>query len=113
MRSDDWWEVRHARMVKNEQAFRKYNNRRMQQEPVAADDDQESIPFVCECGDPDCVQAMMVTAAEFSSAHSAANRFMVLPGHVYEDVERVVATEPGYQVVEKLDMDVDPALGAA
>lgn len=110
MRSDQWWEARHARLVKNEETFRQYNNRRMQQEPVSADDDEEQIPFVCECGDPDCIQALVVTAAEFTEAHSAANRFIVLPGHVYPDVERVVETADGYVVVAKLDMDVDPSL---
>ena len=110
MRSDEWWEARHARLVKNEEAFRQYNNRRMQSEPVDADDHDEPIPFVCECGDPDCVQALLVTAAEFTGAHSAANRFMVLPGHVYPDVERVVESDPRFQVVAKLDMDVDPSL---
>jgi hypothetical protein len=110
MRSDQWWEARHARLVKNEEAFRQYNNRRLQHEPVSAEDDEEQIPFVCECGDPDCVQALVVTAAEFTGAHSAANRFVVLPGHVYPDVERVVESYERYQVVAKLDMDVDPSV---
>jgi hypothetical protein len=107
MRSDEWWEARHARLVKNEESFREYNNRRMSQEPVDADDDEEQIPFLCECGDFTCVQALVVTAAEFVAAHDAANRFMVRPGHVFEDVERVVRHHETYEVVEKLDMNVD------
>lgn len=107
MRSKDWWEARHARLVKNEESFREYNNRRLEREPVDADDDEELIPFVCECGDLSCVQALLTTADAFTEAHAAANRFMVLPGHVFEDVERVVAAYDGYQVVEKFDMDID------
>jgi hypothetical protein len=49
----------------------------------------------------------MVTADEFTAAHSAPDRFMVLPGHVFDDVERVISTHDGYQVVEKFDMDID------
>jgi hypothetical protein len=107
MRGNEWWEARNARLVKNEEAFRMYNNRRMQLEPVDAEDDDENIPFVCECGDFECVQALVVTAAEFTEAHSAPNRFMVLPGHVFPDVERIVASRDGYEIVEKIEMDID------
>jgi hypothetical protein len=113
MQTDKWWEARNARLVKNEESFREYNNRRMQLEPVGADDDEEPIPFVCECGDFECVQALVVTAAEFSEAHSAPNRFIVLPDHVFPDVERVVSSHDGYEVVEKFDMDVDSMWEAA
>ena len=95
-----WWE-RKQRIVKNEQAFRDYNDRRLQHEPVDETDDREPIPFVCECGDKDCHQALMMTAAEFTEAHSAPNRFIVKPGHVYPDVEHVVAEQPTFAVVEK------------
>jgi hypothetical protein len=94
-------------LVKNEESFREYNNRRLRREPVSPDDDEEPIPFVCECGNFECVQALMVTADEFTAAHSAPDRFMVLPGHVFDDVERVISTHDGYQVVEKFDMDID------
>jgi hypothetical protein len=107
MRSEEWWAARHARLVKNEESFRQYNNRRLEREPVDAEDDEELIPFVCECGNFECVQALLVTANAFTEAHSAPDRFMVIPGHVFEDVERVIATRDGYQVVEKFDMDID------
>jgi anti-sigma B factor antagonist len=95
-----WWE-RRQRIVKNEQAFRDYNDRRLQHEAVDETDDQDPIPFVCECGDKDCHQALVMTAAEFTEAHSAPNRFIVKPGHVYPDVERVLAEEKTFAVVEK------------
>jgi hypothetical protein len=107
MRSKHWWDARNARLVKNEEAFRQYNNRRMQLEPVEPDDDDELIPFVCECGDLDCVQGLIATAEQFSEAHSAPNRFIVLPGHVFPEVESVVARHDGFEVVEKLEMDID------
>jgi anti-sigma B factor antagonist len=95
------WATRKQRIVKNEQAFRDYNDRRMQAEPVDASDDEETIPFVCECGDTDCIEALMITAAEFSEAHSAPNRFLVKPGHVYPDVEHVVGSYEAYAIIEK------------
>ena len=107
MYGKDWWEARNARLVKNEESFRQYNNRRMQHEPVDPEDDDEQIPFLCECGDLECVQALMLTAAEFTEAHSAPNRFIVLPGHTFPDVERIVASHDRYEVVEKVELDID------
>jgi hypothetical protein len=46
----------------------------------------------------------MLTAAEFTEAHSAANTFVVKPGHVYPDVERLVAEHDTFGIVEKINM---------
>jgi hypothetical protein len=93
--------LRKERLVKNEQAARAYNNRRLQFELGDETDDDEDVPFLCECGDESCAEAMEMTPDEFVSIHSAPNRFAVLPGHVLGDVEWVVETSEGYWVVEK------------
>jgi anti-sigma B factor antagonist len=95
------WKHRTQRIIKNEQAFRDYNNRRLQVEDIAPTDDSELIPFVCECGDSDCIEALSVTAAEFVQAHAAPNLFLVKPGHVYPDVEKVIVEQPTYAIVAK------------
>jgi anti-sigma B factor antagonist len=95
------WSVRKQRIIKNEETFRDYNNRRMQAEPIDSADDEEMIPFVCECGDGDCIEALMITAATFTEAHSAPNLFVVKPGHLYPDVERLVTEDETYAIVEK------------
>jgi hypothetical protein len=106
--SDNGWEsVRSDRLVKNELAFRDYNNRRvgLEQQTFAAD---EAVPFVCECGDADCIGALMVTVSEYEAAHSAPNRFIVKAGHIYPDVEQPVEQSPHYWVVEKLPGEMPP-----
>jgi hypothetical protein len=95
------WKGRKQRIVKNEQEFRDYNNRRLQAEDVPATDAEDMIPFVCECGNEDCIETLAITAAQFVEAHAAPNRFLVKPGHVYPDVERVITEEHTYAVVEK------------
>jgi hypothetical protein len=92
--------LRRDRLVKNEQAARAYNNRRLQFE---LDDDAgaEPVPFLCECGDESCAEAMELTPDDFMSIHSAPNRFAVLPGHVLGEVEWVVETGERWWVVEK------------
>ena len=88
--------------MKNEQAARAYNNRRLRFE---LDDEtggnDEPVPFLCECGDESCAEAMEMTGDTFMSIHSAPNRFAVMPGHVLGEVEWVVETGERFWVVEK------------
>jgi hypothetical protein len=93
--------LRRERLVKNEQAARAYNNRRLRFELDDDIDDDEDVPFLCECGDEACAEAIEMTAEDFMSIHSAPNRFGVVPGHVLGEVEWVVATGEKYWVVEK------------
>ena len=93
-------EIRRQRLLKNEQTFRDHNNRRVEFEEGAAGTD-EPVPFVCECGDRECIEGVELTVDEYTSAHSAANRFTVKPGHVFPEVERVAAAEERFWVVEK------------
>ncbi len=98
-------EVRHDRLLKNEQVFRDYNNRRVEFEQDA-DAIGELVPFVCECGDPECIEGMEMTVADFTAAHSAPNRFTVKPGHVFPEGERIVESHDRFWLVEK------PVVGA-
>jgi hypothetical protein len=93
--------LRRERLVKNEQAARAYNNRRLSFELGDDGREEEDVPFLCECGDESCVEAMEMTPEEFISVHSAPNRFAVIPSHVLGDVEWVVETGEKYWVVEK------------
>ena len=43
-------------------------------------------------------------AGKFMQAHSAANVFIVAPGHVYPDVERLVSQHDTFGIVEKTNM---------
>ncbi len=86
--------------MKNEQTFRDYNDRRVAFERQAAGRD-EPAPFVCECGDAECIEALSMTVEAFMQAHCAPNRFTVKPGHVMGEVERVAEQHDHYWVVEK------------
>jgi hypothetical protein len=93
----DW---RKQRVVKNELSFRDYNERRDQLEQGAAD----QVPFVCECGDETCIRALMLRPAQWEAAHGAEDQFVVLPEHVYPEVERVLERHDGYWIVEKFEL---------
>jgi hypothetical protein len=73
-----WNAVRRERLLKNEMAFRDYNNRRVkiEQRAVAADEHPlgEDAPFVCECGNADCIGALMVTVRQYETADRQRTR---------------------------------------
>lgn len=73
------------------------------EEETAAD---EPVPFVCECGDRECIEGVELTIDEYTSAHSSPDRFTVKPEHVYPEVERVTETGDRFWIVEKHAMDV-------
>jgi hypothetical protein len=98
--SRDRDEVRRERLMKNEQSFRDYNNRRVSFEQDA-DTDGDLVPFVCECGDSECIEGMELTLDDYMGAHSSGIRFTVKPGHVFPEAERVVAEHDRFWLVEK------------
>jgi len=97
----EWDEIRRARLVKNEESARSYNLRRAALEESAGADDDEPLPFLCECGDPDCVASLILSLDEYAEGHATPNRFVVRPGHVFPEVERVVAERGDHWFVEK------------
>jgi hypothetical protein len=57
--------------------------------------------FRCECAG--CNQLVSITPREYEVVRAHARRFLVLHGHEDPAVETVVATHPGYLVVQKLE----------
>ena len=106
-----WEERRKERVVKNEVAFRDYNERRRSFESEAGADD-DAVPFVCECGDGDCIAAIELTPAEWRSAHDHPDQFVVIPGHERPDVESVVDRQRTFAVVRKHE-PVESVLGSS
>jgi hypothetical protein len=72
-------------------------------------DEDTPVGFRCECARLGCNQLIELTAGEYEEVRSHPRRFVVVPGHEMTDVETVVATRPGYVIVEKLDQAGQPA----
>lgn len=58
--------------------------------------------FICECSDTACAESLEITAAEYEAVRSDGARFVVVPGHQLDEVERVVDGNGRFLVVEKL-----------
>lgn len=99
----EWEELRRRRLSKNEQAFRDHNNRRVEFERQSVGV-KDTVPFVCECGDPDCVEGIELTVTEYMGSHCAPNRFVVKPGHIFPDAERIAEQGDRYWCVDKFTL---------
>ena len=102
--SETW---RQKRIAKNETSFRDINERleagmrQVQHRP-------EMLEFVCECGDRNCEEHVRLTLEEYEAVRTDSRRFAVVPGHVFEEVERVVGgTDGRYEIVEKIGEAVE------
>lgn len=57
--------------------------------------------FVCECGYIGCNGTVELSIAEYEDVRTAFDRFLVMPGHEIEEVDRVVERRGDYLVVVK------------
>ncbi len=95
--------TRKERIAKTEALFRNVN------EGIAEASegfDSNDGHFICECGDPSCTERIEVPVNEYERVREDATKFVVEPGHVKDDVERVVARRRGYSVIRKVDRAV-------
>jgi hypothetical protein len=91
------------RLVRTASAFRDANNRVRDRALRVRFEEETRVPFVCECGDPDCAATVMLTLAAYGEIRVNARRFLLLAGHDDLGCESVVDDETvhGYVVVEK------------
>lgn len=59
------------------------------------------VGFRCECAQLGCNVLVPMTRDEYDDVRSHPRWFVLAPGHELPEVETVVATGPGYLVVEK------------
>lgn len=88
-------------MARNETLFREVNER-IEEVNEAFGLDDGPVDFLCECGDDACTAPINLTLREYEDLRSEPTHFAVVPGHEIAGVERVVARNERYAVVEKL-----------
>jgi hypothetical protein len=99
----DW---RKRRIAENESSFRDINER------LAAGlrqvrDNPDLLEFICECGDRECEFSVLLTLEEYEAVRSDSRRFLIVPGHVFPETERVVAGNDRYEIAEKFGAAVE------
>ncbi len=100
---------RSARLAANEAVFRSGNELIDSALPEG-----ERGPYLCECGEETCFEALSLTHEEYESVRSHPARFFVVPGHedltagevVVEELSRFTIVEkrgPEREIVERSD----------
>jgi 5-bromo-4-chloroindolyl phosphate hydrolysis protein len=92
---------REIRAARNQSMFRRVNQQILALNTALADL-TETFAITCECADATCIELLQLRPREYNEIRENPRQFAVFPGHVYPDVERVVAERDGYTVVEKL-----------
>jgi 5-bromo-4-chloroindolyl phosphate hydrolysis protein len=101
MSSSDPQLEREVRAARNQSTFRAVNEKM-----TALNEAWQSIAgsyvIACECADMGCVETLEITEDEYELVRKHPNRFVVLPAHVYPEVEMVVDEHETYVTVEKI-----------
>jgi hypothetical protein len=88
------------RYVRNEWLFREVNERIAEvNEKFGVEGETE---FLCECGQQTCFETLLLTRAQYEAVRGGGKRFVLVPGHEDDSLERVVEHEPDFLVVEKI-----------
>jgi hypothetical protein len=88
------------RAARNQSAFRQVNEH-LEGFATRVQDSAGKTVFACECADVACFEQIEMTVDEYEAIRSDPNLFVVLPGHVYADVERVVRENGRFVAVAK------------
>ena len=94
-------EERNARIAKNETVFRATNREIENAEEESGGGDDAALEVLCECGRPGCSGLISMTVGQYEKVHSQKDRFVVVPGHQSDEIEKVVEEREGYAIVDK------------
>ena len=97
-------EARAHKVAANQSRFRRSNERLERAAFSHRFEAGDRLPFLCECADPGCFEAVMLSIAEYEEVRTHPARFLVVAGHEELEAahERVIEAENGYAIVEKV-----------
>jgi hypothetical protein len=93
-------ESRQVRLAKNQALFRAVNERVEALTNELGTTGEHT--FVCECANPACGSRIELALGEYEAIRRNPTHFVVLPDHVFPDVEVIVDDRARYVVVEKI-----------
>jgi hypothetical protein len=84
----------------NEGLFREVNEK-VREVGAGIDRPDDSVNFLCECGDANCIEEVSMRVSEYEGVRRDATLFFVVTGHEAPDVEEVVEEKGTYNIVRK------------
>jgi hypothetical protein len=86
----------------NEAIFREVNERLEGLAEHFGRDKDALLELICECRKASCVQRIEMSRAEYEAVRAEDTRFALYPGHSEVEIERVISSHAGYEVVAKV-----------
>ena len=95
---------REREAVAGQLRFRDANDRLRRIVPSYGFKAGDRAPFICECADPRCFEAVMLSLEEYDRVRGNPSWFVVVAGHEEPEAtyEQIVEAERGYATVEKI-----------
>jgi hypothetical protein len=103
-------DAREIRAAQNQAMFRAINER-ITELNQAFEEILGTFSITCECADLSCITLIEIPYDDYRAVRENPRRFVVLPDHVYPDVETVVSRADGYTVVEAIGRGAQEAEG--
>ncbi len=77
-------------------------------------DTEASMKFFCECSLTTCNLRIELTPKAYKDFHQNQRRFIAIPGHEIQKIEKIISHEKGFNVIEKFgDPPTRKDIGAA
>jgi hypothetical protein len=89
------------RLGLNEAVFREVNERIEGISKLFRWSKREPLDLVCECRNATCVCRIQMSRADYEALRSEETHFALYPGHADTEIERVIASRAGYEIVAK------------
>ena len=102
-------DIREQRLGLNEAVFREVNDRIKGLAKLFHWGKPDPLDLVCECRNSTCVQRIEMSQAAYEAVRAKETHFALYPGHADPDIERVISSHPGYEVVAKKGPAADVA----
>jgi hypothetical protein len=86
----------------NESIFRQVNE---QIETLNRDlgTEERTMTVICECASGDCTDRLEIPVSEYERVRADPRHYVIVSGHGLPEFESVIASQDGYEVVEKRD----------
>ena len=95
--------VREERLVENQMLFRTANDR-LDERTEAYSREGPLVPFLCECPDDACFGRVEMTHQQYQEVRSHPDRFVIMPGHLTGDHERIIEDHDTFLIVENASL---------
>ena len=101
--------LRQERLAANQSLYRVVNEQIEALNQAFEETAGVGAEWVCECADMDCTMVVSAQLHEYDAVRLNARTFLVFPGHVFPEVERVVEANERFMIVEKLGAGAEVA----